>query len=86
MMIWESGCQNKEGGTYAHPAYRPGVWTNSLLVYSFTGVVYHLRKDYVKAEEAYSLALKLQPDLALARENFNKLLSVRNKITKSSDI
>ena len=46
------------------------------LILIAVGVVYHLLKDYGKAEEAYSLALKLQPDLTLAKENFNKLMSV----------
>ncbi len=32
-------------------------------------------KDYKRAENAYSLALKLQPDLKLAKENYNKLMS-----------
>jgi len=34
-----------------------------------------MMKDYKKAEELYSSALKLQPDLKVAQENYNKLLS-----------
>lgn len=45
------------------------------------GVVYHLQKDYKKAEKTYELALKRQPDLKLARENFQKLLSTKQKFS-----
>ena len=44
------------------------------------GVVYHLRKDYKRAEKSYSRALTLEPNLALARENFNKLMSVSESL------
>ena len=50
-----------------------------LSLLNIAGVVYHLKKDYARAEEAYLLALKLQPDLALAKENFEKLTSAKQK-------
>ena len=38
--------------------------------------------DYKNAEDSYALALKLQPNLALARENLNKLMLTKTKLAK----
>lgn len=50
---------------------------NNGTLFFHAGVIYHLRKDYKRAEECYLLALKLEPSSTLARDNFNKLMSIR---------
>ena len=48
-----------------------------------TGVIHHMMKDYKRAEELYSQALKLQPDLKVAKDNYNKLLSNRQNLKQN---
>ena len=43
------------------------------------GVVYHLKKEYIKAEEEYRYALNMDPDLAIAKDNLQKLMKTRKK-------
>lgn len=46
------------------------------------GVIYHLKKDYDSAEYQYRHALKFDPDLATAKDNLNKLLKTRRKLSR----
>ena len=48
------------------------------------GVIYHLMKDYEKAELLYSHALKMNPGLAVAQDNLSKLLKSKRKTTMTS--
>lgn len=69
--FWKLSCKFRWDEAHTHIP----IDVRSTLLHA--GVVYHLRKDYARAEEAYSLALKLQPDLPLARENFDKLMAAK---------
>ena len=46
-----------------------------------SGVVCHLMKQYERAEQLYSYALQLNPDLAIAKQNLIKLQKSQRKQT-----
>ena len=46
---------------------------------SYTGVIYHLKKQYNMAEEHYRYALSLEPSLMTAKDNLHKLQMTRRK-------
>ena len=45
----------------------------------YTGVIYHLKKQYDMAEERYRYALSLEPSLMTAKDNLHKLQMTRRK-------
>ncbi len=63
-----------------HAWLRHELWPPFVLFVILTGVVYHLKKDYGQAEQEYRWALAIDPSLAIAKNNLQKLLTTkRNK-------
>lgn len=47
------------------------------------GAIFTRKRDWAKAEEAFRLALKLQPDLPMAQFNLGEVLFLNNKYTEA---